>query len=96
MNLVLLQAAGGFDPKSLILFAGVGLVAYFMIYRPQQKKQKEVKSLQEGLKTGDKVVTAGGFHGSVITVDGEIAVIELAKGTNVKIEKASITTVVPK
>lgn len=96
MNLVLLQAGGG-NPMSMYLMLGIGVVfMVFFVYLPQRKKTKEAKALQEGLKTGDSVVTAGGFHGKVVTTEGEVAIVELAKGTNVRVDKTSITTVSPK
>lgn len=96
MNLVILQAAGGNQWGSLLMLGGIFVVFFFFFIRPQQKKAKETKNMQEALKTGDKVVTAGGFHGTVISVDQTTAIIELARGANAKIERASITTVLGK
>ena len=78
---VLLQAAQpGFDYSSLILFAAMGLVFYFFMIRPQQKKQKEQKKFREELKKGDLVVTIGGLHGRVYSVDAETITLDVDKG----------------
>jgi len=92
---MLLAEAGG-NYTQFILLGLVGVVFYFFMIRPQQKKQKETKKMQEDLKAGDAVVTAGGFHGKVVTTEGDLVVIELSRGSNVKIERNSITSVVTK
>ena len=92
MDLVLLQAGGGGGQMFMIL----GIMAVFMVffvYLPQRKKDKAKKKMIEELKAGAKIVTAGGFLGKVVTIDGDEAVIELGKGTNVRIQKSSITEV---
>ena len=96
MNLVLLQTGSG-GGTSMYLMLGIGVIfMVFFVYLPQRKKTKEAKALQEGLKTGDAVVTTGGFHGKVITTEGALVIVELSKGNNVKIESTSITSVIPK
>ena len=93
MELVLLQGAG--DWTQFLFLGGIFVVAYFFFLRPQQQKQKETKRKQDELKTGDQVITAGGFYGKVITTEGAKVVLEIAKGTNVRVEKTSITSVNP-
>lgn len=90
MNLVILQEAAGSSVMSFVMMGGIIVVFYFFFIRPQQKKQKETKQLQEALKAGDKVVTAGGFHATVVSVEATAAVIELSRGVNVKIDRTSI------
>ena len=93
MTLTILQAAGGSGQwMNLIMLGGIFLVFFFFFIRPQQKKQKETKNMQESLKIGDKVVTAGGFHATVVTVEATTVVVELARGTNAKIERTSIVS----
>ncbi|MDO1446833.1 preprotein translocase subunit YajC [Rhodocytophaga aerolata] len=89
---VLLQAAQpGFDYSSLILFAAMGLVFYFFMIRPQQKKQKEQKKFREELKKGDLVVTIGGLHGRVYSVDAETITLDVDKGIKLVFEKSAIS-----
>ena len=52
----------------IIIFGGIFVVFYFFMIRPQQKKAKEAKKFIEELKTGDKVVTIGGAHGTIVTI----------------------------
>ena len=94
MNLVLLMEQG--EIMKFVMLGGVGLVIYFLMLRPQQQKQKEAKKMQESVKTGDQIVTAGGFHGKIITVEDTVAIVEVARGTNVRVDRTSIITVVPR
>jgi preprotein translocase subunit YajC len=68
-------------------------IFYFLLIRPQQKKAKEHRALLESLKKGDLVVTAGGMHGKVTSLDDQIVMLEIAPGVNVKINKGFISTV---
>jgi preprotein translocase subunit YajC len=89
---VLLQAAQpGFDPSSLILFAAMGLVFYFFMIRPQQKRQKEQKKFREELKKGDMVVTIGGMHGRVYAMDAETVTLDVDKGIKLVFEKSAVS-----
>lgn len=85
------QTPGGFDPSSLILFAAMGLVFYFFMIRPQQKKQKEQKKFRDELKKGDMVVTIGGMHGRIYAVDAETVTLDVDKGIKLVFEKSSIS-----
>ena len=89
-------AAAG--PDMLIMLAIFGLIFYFMIYRPQAKRAKEHKNLVSSLSKGDEVLTAGGFLGKITKVsdDKDFVKVELAEGTEVNIQKASISSVLPK
>ncbi len=88
---LLLQADGGGGYSSLILFGGVALVFYFFMIRPQQKKQKEQKKFIEEIKRGDAVVTIGGVHGKVLSVDDAIVVLEVDKGVKMTFQKSAIS-----
>lgn len=85
-------------PNMLIMLAIFGLIFYFMIYRPQAKRVKEHKSLVSSLSKGDEVLTAGGLIGKITKVadDKDFIKVELAEGTEVMIQKASINSVLPK
>ena len=69
LNYILLDAAaapassGGMG--SIIMIVALIAIFYFFMIRPQSKKQKEMKKFREGLKSGDKVITAGGIHGRI-------------------------------
>lgn len=65
-------------------------IFYFLLIRPQQKKAKEHKSLLDAMKKGDNVITAGGVHGKIISVDDDIVTLEIANNVNIKIAKSYI------
>ena len=84
--------AFGFLLPMLIIFGAF----YFLLIRPQQKKQKAHSELVAGVSAGDEVMTAGGILGRVTNVSEHYAVVEIADNTEIKIQKASISQVVPK
>jgi preprotein translocase subunit YajC len=63
------------------------------LIRPQQKKAKEHKALLEAIKKGDNVITAGGVHGKVNSVDDGVVTLEIATGVNIKIIKSYIASI---
>ena len=69
---------------------------YFLLIRPQQKKQKAHAQLVAGLQVGDEVMTAGGILGRITGVSEHYAVVQIADNTEIKIQKASVSQVVPK
>jgi len=68
-------------------------IFYFLLIRPQQKKAKEHKALLEAMKKGDHVITAGGVHGKVTSVDNELVTLEVANNVNIKITKSYIAAI---
>ncbi len=89
-------AGGGME--MIIMLAVFGLVFYFMIYRPQSKRVKEHKSLMSELSKGDEVLTQGGLVGKIAKVSDEkdFIVISISEGTEVTVQKAAISAVLPK
>jgi len=90
---ILLQATDGQGGLigNLILIGGIALIFYFFMIRPQQKRQKDQKSFIESVKKGDMVVTVGGIHGKVVSVEQDTFVIEVDRGAKIKLEKSSIS-----
>ena len=80
----------------LITFGLIGIIFYFLLIRPQRKQQKELKARQDGLKPGDKVVSAGGIYGIVREVQQDTVKLEIAPNTIIKMAKTSIVTSVAK
>jgi preprotein translocase subunit YajC len=72
------------------------VVLWFLMIRPQMKKAKEHKALLAGLAKGDEVVTGGGLLGKVTKVADSYVTVEIAAGTEVVVQKPSITLVLPK
>jgi preprotein translocase subunit YajC len=72
------------------------VVMYFLMIRPQQKRAKEQKAMMDALAKGDEVVTAGGILGKVAKVTDIYVTIEVSSGTEIVVQKASVTTLLPK
>lgn len=70
-------------------------IFYFLIIRPQSKRNKEHKAMIDALAVGNEVVFAGGLMGKVKKIDGEYAVITLNNTTDVKIQRASVISILP-
>jgi preprotein translocase subunit YajC len=91
--------AAGTDSGGLMSFLPLVLmfaVLYFIMIRPQMKRQKETKAMLEALSVGDEVVTVGGIMGKVTAQKDAIVTVEISAGTEVQMQKAAITTVLPK
>lgn len=82
------QQGGGFS--GIIMIVAMIAIFYFFMIRPQSKKQKEIKKAREAMKSGDKVVTAGGIHGKIKEISDSTLVIEIAPGVSIKVDKASV------
>ena len=72
------------------------MVFYFLMIRPQQKKQKEHRAMMEALGVGNEVVTGGGVLGKVTAVGEQFVRVEMADGVKVKVQKHTIAAMVPK
>ncbi len=86
------QGSGMFS--TLIMFALIILIFYFMILRPQQKRQKEREKLLNSLEKGDKVILAGGEHGTIIGLEEKTVLVQIADNVKVKYERSAISSVV--
>jgi preprotein translocase subunit YajC len=82
--------AGGGMIQTLIFFGLIFVVFYFMILRPQQKRNKDRQKMLESIKKGDKVVTSGGMHGKVINIDEKTALIEVDDNVKIKFDRNAI------
>lgn len=91
-------AAGG-SPSPIPSFIMLGLfvlIFYFMLWRPQAKKQKEHKALMEGLNKGDEVVTVGGVAGKITKVADDFILLEAAENVELKVQKSSVAATLVK
>ena len=85
------------DGTSFIIMMVLMFAAfYFLLIRPQQKKQKQHQELVNALQVGDEVLTAGGILGKITGVSEHYAVVKVSGDTEIKIQKASVSAVVPK
>lgn len=92
---LLAQAAGTPSTADTIVgmltpFILIFFVFYFLMWRPQAKRQNAHQSFLNALKSDDEVVTAGGILGTVRSVDGNVVTIEVSKGTKIKVLKSQI------
>jgi preprotein translocase subunit YajC len=95
---LLAQATPGAPEQPPVLFQFLPLIIiavlfYFLLIRPQQKKQKEHQRLVSSVKTGDKVVTAGGLHGIVANVKETTFLVKVAENVKIEFDKSSVTSV---
>ena len=91
-NLIPLQAAAGADYSGIIMIVGLILVFYFLMIRPQQKKQKEIRKFQNALAEGTKVVTGGGVYGTVkrVNLEANTVDVEIARGVVITVAKGYV------
>lgn len=79
---------------TFITFGLVILIFYFLIIRPQSKKQKNAKKMLSTLQKGNKVVTIGGVHGTVVAVKEQTTVVKVDDNTKIEFTKSAIASVV--
>lgn len=89
LNTILLQSQGTGWANIVMIVVLIAIFYLFMI-RPQQKKQNEIKKFREGIKTGDRVVTAGGIYGKIKSVNDSTFSLEIAPNTCITIDKGSV------
>ena len=87
--------AGGSPMNTFAIpMLAMGVIFYFLIIRPQNKRQSDLKGLLSSLKTGDKVVTNGGIHGIISNVkEGSTLILKVADNVKIEINKDAIASV---
>jgi preprotein translocase subunit YajC len=80
--------------STLVMFGLIFLIFYFMIVRPQQKRQKDRQKMLDAIKKGDKIITAGGMHGTVIGVEDKTVLVQIADNVKVKVDRSSVASIV--
>lgn len=76
---------------NLIMLGLIVIVFYFFMIRPQQKKQKELKNFRDNLTKGDKVVTIGGIHGTILEVTDSTVLVN-CEGSKLRFSKSAIAS----
>jgi preprotein translocase subunit YajC len=96
-TLPVLQAAkssSGSMISTIVMFGLIFVIFYFLIIRPQNKKQKEAQKMLEAIKKGDKVVTIGGIHGVVYAIkEGGTVVVKVDDDCKLEFTKSAIASV---
>jgi preprotein translocase subunit YajC len=70
------------------------VIFYFLLIRPQQKRQKEHRSMVSNLKKGDRIVTSGGLHGRITGIDDTTLTVEIADKVRVKVARSNVSAMV--
>jgi preprotein translocase subunit YajC len=90
------QQAGGDAMFQMLLPIGLIVLLYFLMIRPQVKRQKEHGKMVDALAKGDEVQTEGGMFGKITQLNDDVAKVEIADGVEIKVRRQSIAAVVPK
>jgi preprotein translocase subunit YajC len=87
-------APGGGLFGTMLPMLFIGVIMYYVMIRPQMRRQKEQQKLVSALKTGDKVVTASGIHGLISNVKETTVIVKVADNVKLEMEKTAVTNVV--
>ena len=79
---------------SFVPFIFIFIIMYFVLFRPQMRRQKEQQRLVSTLKTGDRVVTNAGIHGLISNVKDTTVIVKVADNVKIEMEKSAVTNVV--
>ncbi len=85
-------AAAGFDPMIIVMWVALGLIMWFFMIRPNKKRQQEIQNFRNSITVGTRVVTAGGIHAEVRSIDelNNILVLEIDKGVTIRVDRNSV------
>jgi preprotein translocase subunit YajC len=84
------EGGGGFDWTIIIFLVLIFAIFYFLLIRPQRKRQKEQRELMSELKRGDRVITAGGIYGVIESVSEDSILIKVESGATMRVAKSSV------
>ena len=87
---LLLQIGSGEGVTQLIIPAAIGLVFYFFMIRPQQKRSNDAKNFRQSLAKGSRIVTIGGLHGLIVDVTDDTVLVEVDRGTKLRFDRSAI------
>ena len=94
------QASGAASQSDTLLtflpMVAIFVVFYFLLIRPQQKKQKEARAMLDALENGNEVVTAGGVLGRIVKLDEQYVTVEVAPNTQMVVQRGAISQLLPK
>ena len=88
----LTDAEGGTNIWTMLIFVAIFFaLMYFVMIRPQRKRQQEHKQLIEELQRGDRVITAGGIHGAIESISEDTVIIKVESGATMRVAKGSVS-----
>lgn len=82
--------------STIIMFMGLILIFYFLIWRPQSKRAREHRDLISNLAKGDEIITSGGLLGSIVKITDNFIVLNVSDNLQVNVQKHAVAKVVPK
>ena len=85
-----MNSATGSMWTTFIMFGAIILIFYFLIIRPQKKRDKETQAMLDALKKGDKVVTIGGIYGTVVELKDKSVLIEVDKDVKIRVDRNAL------
>ena len=83
-------AEGGAGFMGMLPFVAILVIMWFLLIRPQQRRQKQTKFMQDNLKVGDRVSTTGGLHGTVAAVSEHSVTLKVAEKVKIDFDKSAI------
>ena len=89
--MILLAISNGL--KTGIFIVAIIIVFYLFLIRPQSQRAKAEENYRKGLQKGDRVMTTGGIHATVVSVTGNQATIEVAKDTRIRVQLATLSPI---
>ena len=87
---------GGDPIQMLVMFGIIAVLMYFMMIRPQMKRQKEVRQMLDALAVGDEVVSVGGLLGTITKITDFHIVLEVANQTQIVVQRSAVITLLPR
>lgn len=84
------QQGGGSGMSFILMMIAIFAIMYFLMIRPQQKKQKQLNEFRKNLQRGDKVVTVGGIYGTIDDIDDRYVFLIVCKDFKIKVDKSSV------
>jgi preprotein translocase subunit YajC len=82
--------SGGF----LIVIVGLFFLLWLLLVRPQRKRSEQQLTMQDSLRKGDEIITAGGLHGTVVAIEDDVLEVEIAKGTVARLDRRAVAAIV--
>jgi preprotein translocase subunit YajC len=78
----------------ILLLVGLFVILWLLVIRPQRKRSDQQVAMQDRLRTGDEIITAGGIHATVKSIEDDVLDIEIAPGTIVRLDRRAVAAVV--
>jgi preprotein translocase subunit YajC len=89
-------AAGGSSLMMFVFMFGIFIIFYLLLILPARKKQKKHMQMVENLKSGDRVITTGGIHGTIMGVKQDRLEVKIASNTVIQVTKSAVGAILPK